>query len=111
MEIAELISLAEAAIGHDSKSEEFVQALESYSAAFDHWFSANQSKLSDITDQAWRSQVDRLVELHEGLVERVNQVQAEHPDDMKKLKQRGKGIMAYTDLLPKRLSMRRPTKG
>lgn len=111
MEISDLITLAESALAIDLKSDPFIDALERYSLAFDEWFVQNQSELANNPDPLYNSQIDKLVQLHERLVNIVTDEQSEHPEAIRKLKHKGRGIMAYTDIFPKRLSMRRPRQG
>ena len=108
--IDEIIDLATLLLS-EKNSEEFVQKLESYSQAFGDWFSAYQESAARGEPINTPEDLERLLEVHEKLVEESDKMHGTLPDEMAKLKLKGKGILAYTDTLPKKISFTKAKKG
>lgn len=110
MQVEQLIDLAKTLLNFEGQEDLRLEMLEQYCAEFAEWFADNR-ELLEANDNI---DVDKLRELeceHNKVLELAKSWQGAVAGDLRKLKVKGKGIIAYTDILPKRLSQMRPTKG
>lgn len=105
-ELEKLIELADRALEANLRSSEAPELIEAYAEAFSKWESGHK-KLGS-ADEA------RLKELsakHAALIGRLATMKEATAGDIRRLKLKGKGILAYTDILPKKISVTRKRKG
>lgn len=105
-----LISQADELLAETSP-EEALPKLEAYAADFDAWFERYQKSVDSGSPLADKSALEELLTRHEKVVDLTSRMQDTFPEEMKKLKQKGKGILAYTDTLPKKISFTKTRKG
>ena len=107
MELGALIQLANNALKQDQEAEQTLVAIERYTEAFTTWYRENETRLSTLNK-------DQLLDLegkHETLLELARHLQGAVQGDMRTLKSKAKGIMAYEDVFPRRISISRDKKG
>lgn len=101
-QLIDLLRLADSVLS-TSDSDERLKYLEAYTQAFDLWFehsgSEDPARLAELEERHVR-----ILELAEGLRDSTNsELRAHH--------RRGKGILAYADVLPKSISRSKPRQG
>ena len=108
----ELISLADAALARDGAIETTISAIAQYSEAFGAWYNSNRGNLEacDGTSPE-RAQYEELDRKHRDVLQLSKVLIASTQIDLRKLKVKGKGILAYLDTLPERVSIRGSRKG
>lgn len=111
MDIKELVALADEVLARPVVDDASVELIERYSQTFGEWFSKNEKLIRENDPGLNRSDLEQLLSRHEAVVDMSEQLQAQYPEDLKKLRQRGKGLMAYTDMLPKRISYKQTKEG
>ncbi|MCO6431795.1 MAG: hypothetical protein J5J00_13130 [Deltaproteobacteria bacterium] len=111
MDLQELIRLADEVLADTKASDEGLERLENYCKSFDLWFAASEQLIRSKDPAIDSHQVNVLLTKHERIAELAQRLQDEIPGELRKLKQRGKGILAYTDLLPKKISYIKPREG
>lgn len=85
-----------------------IDAVEKYTSAFDRWFQHHGAALAALPETE-RATLSSLVKLHERILTLAESMRESTAVDIRHLKAKGKGIMAYVDTLPKRIS-RGPTR-
>lgn len=112
--ISALIELAEKALVEGADIDELISHIEAYSAAFHPWYEEHKEAFEQgvegepVVD---RDDLERLLKLHTEVLGRAESLQKGTSSDLMALRGRRKGMMAYIDILPKRLSTRRTRKG
>lgn len=81
--------------------------VESYSDGFREWYGEYSSGKCEVSEELLLS----LDTKHRAIIERVQTWQSATSSDLRDLKLKGKGILAYTDILPKRIGRMAPKKG
>lgn len=84
--------------------EDQTARIEAYSEAFSRWYAENPNPTES-------EQLERLSRHHTEILEKVAELRELTSIDLRNLKKKGKGILAYTDVLPKRISFGRKRKG
>jgi hypothetical protein len=79
--------------------------LEEFSQCFQEWFQSVTSE--DLNDP----QVTELMVEHERLLTLARSLHKDTGQERRELKKRAKGIIRYIDVLPSRVSTRRPKRG
>lgn len=100
-------SVLEAGISED----QLISRLEEYAQSFDLWFKSNQEALNGAASTEEKSQFGQLGLLHVAIIDRALTLKNKASLDLKNLRKLGKGIMAYTDQLPKSVSIHGTRKG
>ena len=110
--IEELISLADGVLSKSDDSEVALEKIEEYTEKFSSWYNEHFASLEegDIQEDVI-SLLQQLNEQHGKVLALAEDLRESITDDRRELKRKGKGIMAYIDTLPKRLSLRRTRKG
>lgn len=103
-DIPELQSLAQKLLTEELQTAEFIELLNDYSEAFEVWYPSIDPK-NNAPD------IRALLDLHSALVEKAQGVLKSAGAEIAKLNIKGKGIRAYTDILPKRISTTKVQKG
>jgi len=99
MNIARLIESAERALEKELEIPEKIERIESYFDAFEGFFPhLAESGLE-------KKQLEALLEKHQAILKATISLRDDTSRELRALKKRGKGIMAYTDLYPKRMSI------
>lgn len=111
MELSDLILLADSALNPELTEDDFIIKLEEYTEAFDKWFTKNSHSLRTEAAKWDQQALDALVSKHEEIANKTQILQDRAPEDMRKLKRKGKGIMAYVDILPKSIGFTKVKKG
>ncbi len=86
---------------------ELIEKLERYSEDFDLWYASSRDQL----EAGQLPEADVLLAVHNEVIEKAQHWLKQAGTELSKHKVRGKGILAYTDVLPKRISVRRVRKG
>jgi len=87
-----------------------VVLLGEYSTEFDAWYAKYKDELPHAKGTPWEASLKELKRKHDAVLSRSKESQGEIKAQLRKLKKRGKGILAYTDLLPKRVGTVKPRK-
>ncbi len=89
--------------GEDPDS--LVEHLGRYAEAFEEWYAAFQ-RGEEVLPTALGEELARV---HGQVLNRAKELQRQTASDMKKLREKGKGVLRYIDTLPQRVSFT-PTK-
>ena len=112
MTLEELLRLAQETLNVPiASTTEFIEKIAQYSAAFAAWGAAHADILSGKQKPSDEKQFRLLAETHSKIIDRAEALKGETGKDLNQLRKKGKGIMAYTDILPKRISMSGTKKG
>lgn len=106
-ELPDLVAQARELLRGGSPLEELIEKLERYSEDFDLWYASSRERI----EAGLFKEADNLLTLHDELIDKAQDWLRQAGADLAKHKVRGKGILAYTDVLPKRISVRRTRKG
>lgn len=115
MEIDELLQMAES-ISALPDGDEQTAVIEQYVDAFGEWFKLNEPLFragggAAGMQPAELKRVEALAASHAEVMRRVERLLGETSLKLGSLHKKAKGIMAYTDFLPKRISVARARKG
>lgn len=99
-----LIALAEEILSSELSQDQQVSLIQAYAEAFDSWFASRKDGNDKSLIQSERDRVEKLHELHSSVIEKALAFQAQTSDTLRKLRKRGKGILAYAGSAPKRSS-------
>ena len=103
----ELIFCAEMLIKSPEPLSQKIEQIERYSKDFDVWYATFEEQVSKEDAPL----VEKLLVLHNELISTAEVWLHEAGKEIGKQKQKSKVIMAYADVLPKRVSRRWPKKG
>ncbi len=109
MDPRNLIELANRILAAKAE-DDVVELLGEYSVAFDAWYGKYQADLPSAKGSPWEAALKELKHKHEAVLSVAKKNQGEIKAQLRKLKKKGKGILAYTDRLPKRVTTTRPRK-
>jgi hypothetical protein len=105
-EVQQLIKAGQAALeALNSGSPDVIQFVEAYADAFDAW---EQSGNLESPDHELGM---RIAEQHATIVKLLESVKGDAALALVELRDKGKGLRAYTDVFPRRISTMKPTKG
>jgi hypothetical protein len=107
----DLIALADSALAPQTNVEVTISAIAQYSESFSAWYDANQAKVEQAENGPERALFEQLDKKHREVLQLSKVLMAKSHVDLRKLKVKGKGIMAYLDTLPDRISLRGAKKG
>ena len=110
-DLAQLISLATAAASGSGPITQEMQAIEEYFEAFELWQAAHLEQAQADASAVTKANLKRLAELHPLVISRAQVLLKTTAGEMKRLQRHGKGIRAYTDTLPKQISVTGKRKG
>ncbi|MBN8547823.1 MAG: hypothetical protein J0M12_00760 [Deltaproteobacteria bacterium] len=112
MSLEELLRHAQQALDAiGTPGDEFLEKIAAYSAAFEAWASKNSEVLSGTRKPENEDTFRTLAAAHAKLMEHAEALKRKTGKDLSDLRKKGKGIMAYTDILPKRISISGTKKG
>ena len=112
MSTAELLRIAQEALAAQTvSSDEFVEKVGIYSGAFETWSAAHSEVLSGKQKPDNEKEFRELADAHAKIMEHVAVLKTQTSKNLGELHKKGKGIMAYTDILPKRISISGTRKG
>lgn len=106
-----LISLAREITSSEFPIEIFVDKIHSYTEAFDAWSKQNEGMNTGVLSEEERGRGRVLLELHSNVLECANRLLGQTSQEMRDLKQKRRVILAYTDTLPRSISVTGKTKG
>gem|GEM_PF-6618717 len=110
MDFQGLISFAERILSLPESHPGMEQELEQYSNLFDEWYRENEKSLSRGESSLQHRQLEELVEKHNAVVGKAVALKEQTRVEIRRLRRRGKGILAYTGVPPERISIMRPKK-
>jgi len=99
----ELIELAEKILNTESGPDTILEEFNAYTSALDVWLTQPRTEDPEI--------IKSLLENHDKVVKKALSLKDEASVELRKLKAKGKGILAYVDILPKRISFGTKKKG
>jgi len=110
---AGLIKLAEAALVDGESASTITERIVAYSDAFDRWYSAAAPfiEAGDAAPLGGAETVRTLNARHGAVVALTRKLMARTESDTRGLRKKGKGMLAYTDLLPKQVSTKKLPPG
>ena len=106
-DLSDLLNQLNNLLTEDFSPDEFVENLERYSNDFELWYSVHRQNV----EAGGLPEADELLLKHEELVVKAQLKLKEAGTALSQHRIKGKGIRAYTDSLPKRISFRRVKKG
>ncbi len=105
--IAELNSLAEKILAAETSSTDLPETLEQYLVNFTAWLERFKAGSIEVTE----NELLDLNEKHAAVLAKAEGALKGTIDNLKGLRQKGKGLKMYIDVLPKTISRTRPRKG
>jgi hypothetical protein len=110
---AGLIRLAEAALVEGESPATITARIVAYSDAFDRWYSDAGAFIAagDSISLGGVELVRTLNDRHGAVVELTRELMGRTEADTRGLRKKGKGMLAYTDLLPKQVSTKKLPPG
>ena len=94
---------------------ELPQLLEEYTDTFSRWYGATNVGVSGLDGLSIVGDPVAVLEsvqaLHDAVLRRAGEAQELAATELKTVKSKGKGILAYVDTLPKRVSLNKARKG
>ena len=109
--IQDLLELASKVNAQEYPSAEAIEALADNSDAFAPWFPSHNGELDISLENPQRDLLLDLEQRHAQVLKKAELLLEKTSDTLKKMKVRGKTILAYTDSLPKRISLYKQRKG
>ena len=106
MQICELIELADEILRGDVNSPEMIEKIENF-------YKAIESNISSLKEKASLEgeSLKLLIEKHNDVLKLASSMRDHTSQRLRELKKKAKGILAYKDLFPKRVSITRVRKG
>lgn len=113
IDLKPLLDLAGRIIAQEHPEADLLGLIEEYSARFTEWHESAEAggDLSLLEKSFGAANLKLLSERHRLVIAKVASLKEGTAEDLRNLKRRGKGIMAYTDTMPKRISLRKDRKG
>ena len=109
MGIPELLALADQVFEASSGVDQEIERIEKYCRAFREWHAYAQQNQTGA--EPLPEEIERLQERHTAVLERLERLRLDLSKEMGGFHKRAKGIMAYTDVLPKRVSVAKGRTG
>lgn len=103
MKVSDLLDLAEQVLDSTGEPGRFVAVLEEYSDAFAQWMSDSELESRGVIE-AEKQPLLELAEKHGQIIESAQRIKDLTGEEVKNLKQKSRGLMAYVDGLPKRMT-------
>ena len=111
MKTAELIALGQEILSVSDNPDLVVEKVAQYVSEFESWNLAHKSLLAGGASAQQIQEFKALAGVHAKVLDLAEKLKAQTRDSLKGLRKKGKGIMAYTDILPKSISMSGSRKG
>ena len=105
----ELLALGRSITEPSQDSDAITGLLERYVGLFSQWYS--RAGIDSGNSLVGVAALEKLESVHASVLDRAIKLRAVTEQDLKGLRKRERGILAYVDTLPKRLSIGRPKKG
>lgn len=109
--IGALIKLGRKVLDQESQSDLFLDLLDRYTESLEIWLRNNPDQSAGTTGPEDVTILRNMAEVHQQVLARAEIALKVVSADMRALHQRGKGILAYTDIFPKTISVMRERKG
>lgn len=106
---AALLVLAEAALAPGESPDVVTDRIVAYTEAFDRWYSVATPSI-EAGDAAPLGGIELLRQLetrHAAVMDLAQEIMRRTDAEVKGLRRKGKGMVAYTDTLPKRISTKK----
>lgn len=110
MDTESLTDLARELLSGELSEEELIAGYERYSDGMDRWLESTLKSMERGVGAPAGADAQELLALHQEVLERAKDLKDSVRKELLELKAKGKGLMAYTDQLPKRVSTRKGTK-
>ncbi len=91
-----------------SDIDALLDEIDAYTEDFAAWYSGFEEEPAESSEL---SQLEELNELHSGVIDLATRLQSQTSKQRQELKKRGKGILSYVNVLPKRISFLKGRKG
>lgn len=108
--IEDLLQQVDRILELDPASAALEQEIARYASCFECWQEENQELLNGPGDAVQRELLERLQEKHNAVVDLALALKEEVGSEIRRLKAHGKGLLIYTDNMPKRISTMVPKK-
>lgn len=108
--IAELCDLARAALTHNDFEDSAIAAFEDYCKNFNEW-QAHRALEKELATSLESSETAVLAQLHDQILKRAETLFRATAGQLQNFQIKAKGIMAYVDILPKKISVTKHRKG
>lgn len=110
MDILDLIALAEKVQVAGAAADETIENIERYVKAFEEWRSKHSQMLTGDSQKQDIELLSKLNKVHVGVLTTGKNLQQETSEDLRALKKKGAGIMAYLDRLPENIILEQRKK-
>ncbi len=107
-DLEKLTQLATALLATSISDDEIPLMVENYVAAIDAWFKQVGDQLPQVLAEG---QGGEFLALHGRVLQHAQSASRDVSSQLRGLMKHGKGILAYTDTMPKQLGVSRPRKG
>lgn len=108
MMIEELRALALSVIEPNLDIDSLIDRIQHYSESFEVWYGEHRAELEAFENS---TEIRELLDLHNQVLGFAETALKGTSNEIIKLKLKGKGLLAYTDILPRRISITRTRKG
>ncbi len=109
--IQALIQLAEQVLQDTSDRDLTIEIAEKYTCQFADWFESNKAAFAQELPESQVREIERLNLLHGKVLKLLGTWKTETLQELRSQRARGKGVMAYLDTLPKKISILKSHKG
>jgi len=110
-EVLNLTSLAKQILENDNPVDSKISLMEEYTTRFDKWFENSQELFESGQLPTDPAILQELLRVHDVLMKKAEELKLGVVRDRMDLKKKSEGIMAYLDILPKKLSVTKMRKG
>jgi len=106
---ATLLQLAEAALAPDENLDLRTDRIVAYSEAFERWYSAARPSIDagDAAPLGGLTILRKLEAQHAAVMKLAQEIMRRTDVEVRGLRRKGKGMVAYTDTLPKQISTKK----
>jgi hypothetical protein len=111
VDIVELLGMADHIMSYNAEDDAQISLVEAYTEAFDQWYTSNRTALKDHSHAFSRLQLEELEKKHALIVKRIELLMKRTSKKMGAFHKKAKGILAYVDVFPKRVSRSKGRKG
>ena len=110
-DLDKLIQTAKEACASEGEIDEQIDRVEKYFTAFADWMDVNQEVVEAHPETYSMDKLKDLNNRHQSVVRFASDLKAKAKKDLIAQHARGKGIMTYTDFLPKKIRVTKERKG
>ncbi|MEZ4754494.1 MAG: hypothetical protein R3A13_09345 [Bdellovibrionota bacterium] len=111
LNLDDLLNLAIKAASSTDEIDQQIDLIQSYFTAFTDWMENNEKSLDSASETLSVDKLNQLNNQHQAVLKKANKLKEQTKKDLIAQHAKGKGIMTYTDILPKRIRVTKQRKG